>query len=300
MAAANALLQRGIDVRVYEQAAALTEVGAGLALQPNGVRMLRRLGFGAEIARWGARWTDPQFRHPDGTLIAPMWPADPGSPDRDLRHAPRRSAPDAGGQTARGSGADRPSVRRFRAGRRPGSRLTSPTAHAWQLMWWSPRTASTRRSSGTWCRRCAAALRVGCVPGRGASRERVLAARGDAQLVGHGQALPGVPRARRSAAELRGFRAHRHADERVVVGTGRSRGARPRICRLGPAGGGDHRPGRHHLLVGPLRPRAAANLDTRTTHAAGGCRPPDAAACGPGCQPGHRGWRRTGDRAEPG
>src|SRR5260370_20507848 len=38
--------------------------------------MLRRLGFGAEVARWGARWIDPQFRHPDGTLIAPMWPAE--------------------------------------------------------------------------------------------------------------------------------------------------------------------------------------------------------------------------------
>jgi salicylate hydroxylase len=76
IAAANALLQRGLEVRVYEQAAALTEVGAGLAIQPNGLRMLRRLGFGADVARWGARWTDPQFRHPDGTLIAPMWPAD--------------------------------------------------------------------------------------------------------------------------------------------------------------------------------------------------------------------------------
>jgi 2-polyprenyl-6-methoxyphenol hydroxylase-like FAD-dependent oxidoreductase len=76
LAAANALHQRGIEVGVYEQAAALTEVGAGLALQPNGVRMLRRLGFGADIARWGARWTDPQFRHPDGRLIAPMWPTE--------------------------------------------------------------------------------------------------------------------------------------------------------------------------------------------------------------------------------
>jgi salicylate hydroxylase len=76
VAAANALLQRGLEVRVYEQAAVLTEVGAGLALQPNGLRMLRRLGFGAEVARWGARWIDPQFRHPDGTLIAPMWPAE--------------------------------------------------------------------------------------------------------------------------------------------------------------------------------------------------------------------------------
>jgi salicylate hydroxylase len=76
LAAANALLQRGIDATVYEQASALTEVGAGLALQPNGVRMLRRLGFGADVARLGARWTNPQFHHPDGTLIATMWPAD--------------------------------------------------------------------------------------------------------------------------------------------------------------------------------------------------------------------------------
>jgi salicylate hydroxylase len=80
IAAANALLQRGIDVRVYEQAAALTEVGAGLALQPNGVRMLRRLGLGDAILRWGARWIDPQFRHPDGTFIASMWPANPATP----------------------------------------------------------------------------------------------------------------------------------------------------------------------------------------------------------------------------
>jgi 2-polyprenyl-6-methoxyphenol hydroxylase-like FAD-dependent oxidoreductase len=60
----------------FEQAGVLTEIGAGLALQPNGVRMLRRLGFGDDILRWGARWRDPQYRRPDGTLIAPMWPAD--------------------------------------------------------------------------------------------------------------------------------------------------------------------------------------------------------------------------------
>jgi len=80
VAAANALLRRGLDVRVYEQAPALTEVGAGVALQPNGVRMLQRLGFGAGIARWGARWVDPQFRYADGTFIAPMWPPDPAEP----------------------------------------------------------------------------------------------------------------------------------------------------------------------------------------------------------------------------
>ena len=73
-AAANALLQRGMDVRLYEQAAALTEVGAGVAIQPNGVRMLRRLGLGDGLIRWGARWIDPQFRRADGSYAAAMWP----------------------------------------------------------------------------------------------------------------------------------------------------------------------------------------------------------------------------------
>jgi 2-polyprenyl-6-methoxyphenol hydroxylase-like FAD-dependent oxidoreductase len=76
LAAANALSQRGIHVRVYEQAAALTEVGAGVALQPNGVRMLRRLGFGEELLRLGARWLDPQFLRADGSYAASMWPAE--------------------------------------------------------------------------------------------------------------------------------------------------------------------------------------------------------------------------------
>ena len=75
VAAANALRRRGIDARVYEKAPALKEVGAGVALHPNGVRMLRRLGFGDDVARYGARWTDPQFRHANGGLIAGWWPA---------------------------------------------------------------------------------------------------------------------------------------------------------------------------------------------------------------------------------
>ena len=65
-----------MDVRLYEQAPALTEVGAGVAIQPNGVRMLRRLGLGDELLRFGARWVDPQFRRPDGAYAAAMWPPD--------------------------------------------------------------------------------------------------------------------------------------------------------------------------------------------------------------------------------
>jgi len=74
VAAANALLRRGMEVHLYEQAPALAEVGAGVAIQPNGARMLRRLGLGEELGRFGARWVDPQFRRPDGTYAAAMWP----------------------------------------------------------------------------------------------------------------------------------------------------------------------------------------------------------------------------------
>jgi salicylate hydroxylase len=73
-AAAAALLQHGLDVRLYEQAPALAEVGAGVAIQPNGVRVLQRLGLGDELLRFGARWVDPQYRRSDGTYAAAMWP----------------------------------------------------------------------------------------------------------------------------------------------------------------------------------------------------------------------------------
>ena len=74
-AAAAALLQRGMDVRLYEQAPALAEVGAGVAIQPNGARALQRLGLGDELLHFGARWVDPQFRRSDGAYAAAMWPS---------------------------------------------------------------------------------------------------------------------------------------------------------------------------------------------------------------------------------
>lgn len=44
LAAAAALLQRGIDVDVYEQASELKEVGAGIQISPNGNKVLDALG----------------------------------------------------------------------------------------------------------------------------------------------------------------------------------------------------------------------------------------------------------------
>jgi salicylate hydroxylase len=66
MAAALALDRAGIDVQVYEQARELTEVGAGVALAPNGLRMLDRLGVGEGIRRLGARHVSTQLRLADG------------------------------------------------------------------------------------------------------------------------------------------------------------------------------------------------------------------------------------------
>jgi choline dehydrogenase-like flavoprotein len=52
IAAAVALARAGIDVRVYEQAQQLAEVGAGVSLAPNGLRMLERLGVGEGVVAY--------------------------------------------------------------------------------------------------------------------------------------------------------------------------------------------------------------------------------------------------------
>ncbi|MDX3905142.1 MAG: FAD-dependent monooxygenase [Pigmentiphaga sp.] len=53
LTAALALLQKGFDVTVFEQAQALREIGAGVQLSPNGVRVLYALGLKAEADRLG-------------------------------------------------------------------------------------------------------------------------------------------------------------------------------------------------------------------------------------------------------
>jgi salicylate hydroxylase len=65
-AAALALARAGIDVRVYEQARQLTEVGAGVSLAPNGLRMLERLGVGDGVERLGARHASTQLMLSNG------------------------------------------------------------------------------------------------------------------------------------------------------------------------------------------------------------------------------------------
>ena len=50
LTAAIALAERGFDVEVYERAADLEEVGAGIQLSPNAMAVLDRLGLATEIA----------------------------------------------------------------------------------------------------------------------------------------------------------------------------------------------------------------------------------------------------------
>ena len=57
LAAAVALARRGAKVRVLEQADAISEVGAGLQISPNGVVVLDALGLGDEARNRSTRST---------------------------------------------------------------------------------------------------------------------------------------------------------------------------------------------------------------------------------------------------
>jgi salicylate hydroxylase len=66
-----ALRERGIDFDIYEQADALREVGAAVALSANGTRELRRLGVGEEIEAVSVRPSALSIRRWDsGEVIA--------------------------------------------------------------------------------------------------------------------------------------------------------------------------------------------------------------------------------------
>jgi salicylate hydroxylase len=73
LAAANALVQRGIEVTVFEQAAELGEVGAGVMITPNSVRLLCRMGFGPDLERLGGRIGEgSSYLRMDGSKVGAM------------------------------------------------------------------------------------------------------------------------------------------------------------------------------------------------------------------------------------
>jgi salicylate hydroxylase len=71
--AANALVVRGFQVSVYEQAPNLGEIGAGVFLTPNSVRQLQRVGLGKAVEKFGARvGAGSQYLRHSGVPIAPV------------------------------------------------------------------------------------------------------------------------------------------------------------------------------------------------------------------------------------
>ena len=55
LTAAVSLFRAGVDVEVYEQAPALSEIGAGVQISPNASRVLHALGLAGELERTGVR-----------------------------------------------------------------------------------------------------------------------------------------------------------------------------------------------------------------------------------------------------
>jgi len=77
LAAACALRRRGLDVTVFEQAETLGEIGAGLTIFPNSLRLLERLGFRDALAAVGATIGDgSQYYRADGTMVGPITTTD--------------------------------------------------------------------------------------------------------------------------------------------------------------------------------------------------------------------------------
>ena len=69
LATARALSHKGFDVEVYEQARQLGEVGAGVALGANSIRLLDRLGMQGPLQDYGPRWTQWRFSDSGGRVL---------------------------------------------------------------------------------------------------------------------------------------------------------------------------------------------------------------------------------------
>ena len=70
LTAGLALWRRGLNVQVFEQAPEFAEVGAGVALGPNALRLLNRLGLAGELDAIAARPSGYEMRRGhDGTVI---------------------------------------------------------------------------------------------------------------------------------------------------------------------------------------------------------------------------------------
>ena|ERR1700758_1894355 len=70
LSAALALCANGMHAQVYEQADQLGEVGAGITLYPNGLRILETLGLGQHVSRVGTPLGAFCLHAHDGSLVS--------------------------------------------------------------------------------------------------------------------------------------------------------------------------------------------------------------------------------------
>jgi len=80
LTAAVALRQAGFEVQVFERAAEIREIGAGIAISPNAISALRRIGLDRAVIEAGAVAEALDLRTARGDLLARLRP-------RDLRPA---------------------------------------------------------------------------------------------------------------------------------------------------------------------------------------------------------------------
>src|SRR5579872_6520601 len=71
LVAALTLRRAGIEAEVFEQSAALREIGAGIQISPNASRILERLGLASSMRRYGVRPRAMHIRRwDDGRTLA--------------------------------------------------------------------------------------------------------------------------------------------------------------------------------------------------------------------------------------
>src|SRR5689334_22177322 len=79
LTAAVALRRAGFDVQVFEKAPEIREIGAGIAISPNAVLALRRLGLDRAVTEAGVVAETLDLRSAGGTLLASLSPGGLGA-----------------------------------------------------------------------------------------------------------------------------------------------------------------------------------------------------------------------------
>ncbi|GAB4370691.1 MAG: FAD-dependent urate hydroxylase HpxO [Elainellaceae cyanobacterium] len=69
LTAGIALSQAGYEVEIYDRISEMRPVGAGISLWSNGIKVLNRLGLGAEVAKIGGQMNRMEYRTQTGELL---------------------------------------------------------------------------------------------------------------------------------------------------------------------------------------------------------------------------------------